>query len=187
MLFFQFHVNLWLSLSLDSLFWSILCLPVQHAVWLKRSPNLSWILAWCLQEITSVYHFLDERDESVCVCMCVRVQEKERWLASHSRKHLTFAVSPQVFVFHELTLIKITGLNAFPRTIECASSIRLSDFLLLIGAIGVGCLAAETEQNCSSALGKAQCTKCCVLITSFTAPTRLQTEEEMEFSWNYLK
>lgn len=51
----------------------------------------------------------------------------------------------------------------------------------------MGCLAAETEQNCSSALGKAQCTKCCVLITSFTAPTRLQTEEEMEFSWNYLK
>lgn len=49
-------------------------------------------------------------------------------------------------VFHELTLIKITGFNAFPRTVECASSIRLSDFLLLIGAIRVGCLAVETEQ-----------------------------------------
>lgn len=46
----------------------------------------------------------------------------------------------------------------------------------------MGCLAVETEQNCSSAHGKAQCTKC-VLITSFTA-TRLQTEEEIEFSWN---
>lgn len=119
----------------------------------------------------------------ICVCMCIRVREKERWLASYSRKHLTFAVSPQVFVFRELTLIKIASFNAFPRTIEYASSIRLSDFLLLIGAIRVGCLAVETEQNCSSALGKAQCTKC-VLIMSFTAPARLQTEEEMEFSQN---
>lgn len=183
----QFHVNFWLSPSLDPLFWCILCVPVQCAGWLKRSLNHSWISAWCLLEITTVYHFLDETDESVSIYMGTCAGEGKLisllW-GKHLGRNSTRTV--QVLFFHESILIKRTIFSC--RTIECTSCTRLNDILLFAWEQQKWVVQpVKTEQDCSSALGNSSVFRALCADNIFCFHGRLYRKGEEELSqdiWN---
>lgn len=69
----------------------------------------------CLQDITSIYHFLAERDESVSVDVCVYMcrSKAQPLFEEYTSLNSPFAISPQVLLFHKSILIKRTIFGSF--------------------------------------------------------------------------